>query len=208
MCALHCKYPDYALLHRISNWIHGIVCHPLALLQTNESAAQSNAFASEIANLAAMTAYKCQLNRMDSMSHARDSVPMVYFCKLDPMVDNEDYRLKFQKKEQTNQNRPLVHSIQMEFRWNYYFDWMNILCQWTVDKKLYLNSTCMALEFTTQHKKWIRRKCKMKFSEFRNLMKVSTSFVTSKCSCLNMERCGLTCKEFTYISNYKTTGTM
>lgn len=70
--------------------------------QMNGNAAQLNAFVYEIVGLAAATAYKCRAHRMDSMKHAPDSVPTVYFCKLDPTVDNANYHLQKTQSQTTN----------------------------------------------------------------------------------------------------------
>lgn len=70
--------------------------------QMNGNAVQLNAFVYEIVGLAAATAYKCRAHRMDSMKHAPDSVPTVYFCKLDPTVDNANYHLQKTQSQTTN----------------------------------------------------------------------------------------------------------
>lgn len=71
----------------------------------NENAVQLSVFVYEIVNLEAVIAYKCHAYRMDSMIHAPDNKTMLYFYKLDPMEDNEDYRLKFKKKRKSEINR-------------------------------------------------------------------------------------------------------
>lgn len=143
--ALHCKYLGCELLHKISNWIHDIVCHPLVLLQMNGSEVRLSAFVFGIVSLAAMTTYKCHANQMDSMVHVRDSVPMVYSYKLYPMVGSEDCHLQ---KTQCNlinirlfNNESHLITLQHFYRKkfaNRFFRWQNKLLYLISDKKLQL----------------------------------------------------------------------
>lgn len=64
----------------------------------NENAVRLNVFACEIVNLAAATAYKCRVHRMDSMVRVPDSALAVCSYKRDPMANNDDCRL-------SNENR-------------------------------------------------------------------------------------------------------
>lgn len=60
----------------------------------NVSAVRLNVSGYESVVPAAATAYKFHANRMDSMTHGRGNVLMVYFCMLDPMGNSVDYHLK------------------------------------------------------------------------------------------------------------------